>query len=139
MSPHITLLFILATAFLSLPENAVQRGGITFYYGPIFEGSNLKCPGHRYEEETGPWLAVDISLYRSGETRCGDEYLIVFGDGSTMRARALDSGLLADANVWDSGLPFVADLPKYWRDGRATATGTIFNLSAMERAIRGPR
>lgn len=43
--------------------DSVKIGGGTFYYGETFEGSNLKCPGYRYEEETGPWVALDIADY----------------------------------------------------------------------------
>ena len=125
-----TLMFFALMAHSS--GSVVQHGGVTFYYNQ-FEGRNLKCPGYKYEEATGPWLAVDIGLYESGATQCGDWYLIIFSDGSTMRARALDSGRLADASVWDTGLPFIADLPRYWRNGRVTATGTIINLSAVGR------
>jgi len=115
---------------LFLPPPTVA--GITFY-GGRYEGRNLACPGYRYEEATGPWLAVDVSWYQNGRARCGDWFLIEFSDGSTMRARALDSGYLADYRVWDTGLPFAADLPKYWRNGRVTATGRIWNLSAFLR------
>lgn len=128
-----TLLLVLSATLL-LPTTPVEDvGGITFYYGDQFEGSNLKCPGYKYERETGPWLAVDISWYESGKVQCGDWFIIEFYDGSIMLARALDSGYLNSAEVWDTGLPFVADLPAYWRDGRETRTGRIINLSAMLR------
>ena len=117
---YLSILLIVMAGVLGTPANIStehfkQRGGITFYYGKQFEGSNLKCPGYRYERDTGPWLAVDIGEYESGRTRCGDWYLIRFYDGSRHFARALDSGYLADYNVWDTGLPFVADLPYYFR------------------------
>jgi len=53
---------------LFLPPPTV--GGITFYAGK-YEGRNLACPGYRYEEATGPWLAVDVSWYQDGRARCG--------------------------------------------------------------------
>lgn len=52
-----------------------------------------------------------------------------------MIAVARDAGYLGDYNIHDTGLPFVADLPMYWRDGRATRTGRILNLSALRRWI----
>ncbi|NIP54897.1 MAG: hypothetical protein GWN61_17725 [candidate division Zixibacteria bacterium] len=125
------ILAVVLVMTLSPPETT--EGGITFYYGEPFEGSPLKCPGYRYEKKTGPWLAVDISWYESGKVQCGDWFLIEFYDGSRMFARALDSGYLNSADVWDTGLPFVADLPKYWRDGRETRTGKITNISAFFR------
>jgi len=106
-------------------------GGQTFYYGEPFEGSNLSCSGFRYAEETGPWLAVPISWYESGKVECGDWFLIEFSDGSKMVARALDSGPIDEYNVWDTGLPFMADLPRYWRDGRETATGRMWNITEI--------
>lgn len=124
---------MVALAFLSLLQPT--EGGITFYYGDLFEGSNLACPGYKYEPETGPWLAVPVSWYESGKVECGDWFLIEFGDGSNMLARALDAGPIDEYNVWDTGLPFVADLPRYWRDGRATATGRVFNLTKVLDSI----
>lgn len=120
---------------LVLLNQAPVEGGITFYYGELFEGQPLYCGGV-YAEETGPWLALDVREYESGRAKCGDVFLITFGDGSTMLARARDAGYLADYTIWDTGLPFIADLPRYWRDGRETATGTIINLSAAERELK---
>jgi hypothetical protein len=116
---------------LSLPVKP-ERGGLTFYYGPAFEGQPLYCGGV-YEESNGPWIAVDVRWYESGKTLCGDLYYIVFSDGSTMLARARDAGYLADYTVWDTGLSMIADLPLYFRQGRVTATGSIINLSELER------
>lgn len=110
-------------------------GGITFYYGDLVEGQPLSCPGHTYAKETGPWLAVDTSWYADRRVLCGDLFLVTFADGSHMHARALDAGYLDEYTIWDTGLPFVADLPRYWRDGRPTATGRIINLSAIIRAF----
>ena len=129
---------ILLLVMIGVPPTPIQHsshtrhGGITYYYNQ-FEGRNLKCPGYQYERETGPWLAVDISQYESGKTLCGDWYLVLFYDGSIQSARALDSGYLSRYRVWDTNLPFVADLPRYWRDGRETRTGTIVNMSALLR------
>lgn len=112
----------------------VLRGGITFYYGDAFEGQPLYCGG-RYSEDTGPWLALPVELYEQGLARCGD-LIWVMGDqwDEPMIARALDAGYLSDYRIFDSGLPFVADLPRYWREGRPTCTGWLVNLSAIERA-----
>ena len=124
------------TAILSLllATTPPTRGGITFYYGEHFEGRPLYC-GQVYEEETGPWLAVTVEWYESGLVECGDLCLITFRDGSQMYARARDAGYLSSYRVWDTGLPIVADLPKYWRNGRETATGSIVNLSALRRTL----
>lgn len=136
---------VVSTFFLLLMSPAMggtrlccwAEGGITFYYGEPFEGSSLFCPGYRYERATGPWLALPISWYRENKASCGDLFLVEFGDGSRMLARALDSGRLDQYTVWDTGLPFVADLPWYWRDGRQTETGRIVNLSGCARSHVG--
>jgi len=119
----------------------VATGGITFYYNE-FIGRDLKCDGYKYEEETGPWIAVDISWYTNGWVECGDPFLIIFSDGSTMVARALDSGYL-DYRLWPdtppalgTDLPFVADLPIYWREGRKTEIGTIINLNEYQGIMK---
>ena len=123
---------------LAAALNAPVRGGVTYYYGS-FEGKNLKCPGYRYEPETGPWVAVDISEYTSGATKCGDLIVIRWKNGETYLARALDSGYLdyrlwpdKSRPVWDTGLPIIADLPKYWRT-MPTETATMFNISRFLR------
>jgi hypothetical protein len=127
--------FLVALILAAQPPAGAVEGGITFYPASEFEGQPLKCPGYRYEPETGPWLALDINWYRTGRVRCGDWFLVHFADGSNMLARALDSGNLADYRVFDSGLAFVADLPSYWRDGCKTGTGWILNLSAMKGKV----
>jgi len=120
---------------------SMARGGVTYYYGQ-FEGKNLKCPGYRYEPETGPWVAVDISEYTSGATRCGDTIIIIWDNGETLVARALDSGYLdyrlwpdKSRPVWDTGLPMIADLPRYWRT-MPTETATMINVSRFLRNVR---
>ena len=59
------LAFLAAFLFIQPTQilNYIKVGGGTFYYGEPFEGSNLKCPGYKYEEETGPWVALDITDY----------------------------------------------------------------------------
>jgi len=120
---------------------APVEGGITGYAGR-YVGRNLSCPGYRYERETGPWIALDVSWYEQGLAECGDWFSVTFSSGERWLARALDSGYLDyriwpdSVPVWDSeNLPMVADVPGYyfWRNGRVTATGTIFNVSARGR------
>lgn len=112
----------------------VVRGGITFYYGPTFEGQPLYCGG-TYDEATAPWVALPVEWYETGQAHCGD-LIWVKADSwdEPIVARALDAGYLSHYRIYDSGLPFVADLPKYGREGRPTGTGWLINLSAWERA-----
>ena len=129
MTPLLAVIYLVSGP---IPRDAVQ-GGVTFYPHEKFEGNGLKCPGYKYEPETGPWIAVDASWYRTGKVKCGDLFLVVFADGTQMYARALDSGHLDEHSVHDSGKPFVADCPDYWRNKRKTGTGWIINLDAIMR------
>ena len=116
-------------------------GGITFYYGDVFYDSPLSCPGYTYSPETPQWAAFPTQWYASGRYQCGDVVRITYSDGSVDYVLALDScpGCL-DAEIWDTGKPFVADLPIYWRDGKATAPGMVENLSLQRREMkREPR
>jgi len=137
MKPNlISAMAILAVFLIGIwPEytGSGLRGGLTWYGGPQFENKHLACPGYRYEKATGPWLAVDWRWYKTGRVRCGDVFVIEFYDGSRMVARALDAGRHADFTIWDTGLPFIADMPTYWRAGRETRTGTLRNMSAILR------
>jgi hypothetical protein len=116
----------------------VITGGVTFYGGPPFEDQALYCGG-TYNEGNVPWAALPVEWYQTGRARCGDWILVEYGDGGQHLAQARDAGLLSHYTVWDTGLPFVADLPFYWRDGHRTMTGRVTNLSARERAWRERR
>lgn len=114
----------LLALLLQAPPGA-EQGIVTFYHGPRFEGNPLRCGGI-YAEETGPWLAVDAGWLGS-RVECGDPVLVGFPDGSVEVARVMDTGRLAEHGV-------VADLPSYWRRGRATGPGWILSLdNLMER------
>jgi len=121
-------------AMIALATQPVT-GGITFYYGEPFEGSNLACPGYVYDcSETEPWGAFPLEWFRDGSFKCGDLVRVTFKSGRTVYVRALDTcpGCLS-AGVWDTGRPFVADLPRCLRNGEPTATGSVFNMSAWNR------
>jgi hypothetical protein len=109
----------------------IVEGGLS-WYGKKWEGRPLSCGGI-YEESRGPWLALDVGWYESGRVSCGDWFLIFFEDGSTMLAKARDAGHHANYSTWDTGLPHIADMPYYWREGRITATGHLVNLTKVER------
>jgi hypothetical protein len=116
------------------------EGGITFYYGEQFEGEPLYCGRYKgqkltYNCETMPaWGAFPYEWYKNGSFQCGDDVLVTFSDGTSTIVKAFDAcpGCLS-ARVWDTGRPFVADLPVCQREGRKTGTGTVFNLSAQQR------
>ena len=93
--------------------------GITFY---DLEGQNLACGGV-YEE--GTWVAVPIEWMEDGYVNCGDTMHISFSDGRVVQAPIKDTGCLLHYPIWDTGLPFGADLPIYGRNGQTTATGKI--------------
>ena len=127
----------------------VDVGGITFYYNE-FEGRPLGCfwPSLIYDCDSWdrrPWAAFPIEWYESGYYQCGDLVRVTFYDGSTMLVSALDAcpGCL-HSSIHDTGLPFVADLPKCWRqrtDGTLikTATGSVENISAARRKLMNER
>jgi hypothetical protein len=119
-----------------LYENGSAKGGITFYYGDIFDGRQLHCSRHlSYDcSETEPWGAFPLEWFEEGRFKCGDRVKITFKSGRTMWVKALDAcpGCLHNS-IWDSGLPFVADLPSCWRHGEPTATGWIWNASMEKR------
>ena len=131
---------LLLTLTLLHPPRPIT-GGITGYAGR-YVGRDLACTGYKYEPETGPWIALDVTWYEQGLAECGDWFLVTFSSGEQWYARALDSGYLDyriwpdSVPVWDSDdLPMVADVPGYyfWRAGRVTATGSVMNLSARAR------
>lgn len=136
-----TTVMLTATVAMNLFQ---MRGGITFYHDG-FEGKPLGCnwPNLIYDCESwegDPWVALPLELFHSGYFQCGDKIEITFHDGSKMYALALDMcpGCL-HFKERSSGLPFVADLPKCWRNGMVTSSGTIENLSAKQRYIQGFR
>lgn len=78
------------------------------YTDQFFPGQTLTYGG-----VAEPWVAVDWRAYGDW-VEPGDNLLIVFEDGSSLRARALDAGRLADHNVacWP-GLPILVDVPRW--------------------------
>lgn len=103
-------------------EPGWDTGTITYYYESEYGGKPLYCGG-TYSPETGPWLAVDVTLYTSRQVRCGDLYAIELADGSMQYARALDA--------FPPHPAVIADLPNYWRGNGRTQQGKILNLRAV--------
>jgi len=117
---------ILAALFSVVTAISGSGGVATWYATAQHEGNLLYCdyafPGRglRYDQTTadefGPWVAVDVNQYLSGEVDCGDELTLLFEDGTVMVARALDAGRLATHFVRDFGAdtPILVDVPQYW-------------------------
>lgn len=123
---------MLLTAILT----ATIQGGITGYFWG--HGTDLACPGYRYVcDETPPWAAFPSEWFESGEYRCGDVVLVSVGSEKSLLLRALDKcpGCWTfPGGVWDSGLPFVVDLPRLCPWGKIpTQTGIVTNLSLWRR------
>ena len=95
----------------------VLVGVATMYTGPT--GAPSYCDRwdteYAYSEEMAPWVALDVGLYESGVVACGASVRLVFEDGQTLRARALDAGYLARHYVeeWGRERPIVADVPAH--------------------------
>lgn len=92
--------------------------GVATVYGAFYAGQPLYCDDGLgepliYSESTVPWVAVDVGEYESGRIRCGDELWLRFGDGSELRALALDAGYLAGYYVEQWGSPIVVDIPEH--------------------------
>lgn len=108
-------------------------GGITFYYGPAFEGHTLHCdyPTLVYDcatWEAEPWAAFPLEWFKDGRFQCGDRVKLMFRSGRVMWVRALDAcpGCL-HSRIYDTGRPFIADVPRCWRNKEPTGTGRIWN------------
>ena len=92
-------------------------GVATVYTGPV--GNPLYCDRWdtewMYDEAARPWVALDVSLYRSGLVACGSPVRLVFEDGRVLQARALDAGLFRGHYVeqWGADLPIVVDVPAH--------------------------
>ena len=125
MSPlHAALLIAtgMATAYTALP------------------GAPLYCDrgnGLTFHAVTEPWVALDVSEYTTGRVHCGDEILVLFGDGTRFRARALDAGPLYPYIVADTGLPIVVDIPAHHAPFPGlSAPAAVINVTTMRAQIR---
>lgn len=136
MGNVLSVLFVVATAISG------QAGVATWYATAQHEGNLLYCdyafPDRelRYDRPTaeamGPWVAVDVSLYLDGKMSCGDDLLLLFEDGTVMRAKALDAGRLASHFVRDFGpeVPILVDVPQYWSN--TTRSVVVLEVASVE-------
>jgi len=106
---------ITATAWITL--------GITGYAGD-FVGSGLACGG-TYTTTEQAWVAAPIEWMLGGWVSCGDRMEIVTRDGREIEARIMDTGCMLHYPVWDTGLPFGADLPRLLFPTFKTGTGQL--------------
>lgn len=110
----------------TITATAILTAGITFYGGD-FVSQGLACGG-TYEPKQGEWVAMPIEWFRNGYISCGDVAYLEFANGKTWHGPILDSGCLLSYPIFDTGLPFGADLPAYVRDRLGpvpTGTGRI--------------
>jgi hypothetical protein len=93
-------------------------GVATYYSADYYTGRPLYCNYQDsslvYTETLEPWIALDVTLYQSGQVECGDQFLLTFTDGYTLTVSAWDAGLFNGHWVppWPE-LPIVIDLPQH--------------------------
>ena len=104
-------------------SGSMLAGAVTFYPIAKFEGQPLYCDQHlgnlTYSQETakqwGPWVALDVVLYKSGRVNCGDKFTLWLEGREPFEVTALDAGTFAGyyVDTWPI-LTIIADLPEYW-------------------------
>lgn len=112
--------------------------GVMTVYGPGFWGNHLYCSTPEnvltYDIKTVPWVAIDVKLFREEWVQCGDEILIWFENGETLKALALDAGPLYKYKI--DGVPIVADIPvhlaPFWG---LSARGQMVNVTTLKREL----
>lgn len=123
-------------------------GIATMYGGPLdsgaHEGRPLYCDlydgkSHIFEAGAAPWIAVDVAHYESGAVQCGDVFLLIFEDDTTIAAQALDAGFLERHYVeqWGSDRRIVVDVPyMFWGQDGISAPVQAINVSKAMRLIQ---
>jgi hypothetical protein len=120
-------------------------------YDHPYVGRPLYCDrgqGLVYAETTTPWVALDVTEFKSGRVRCGDPVLVRFQDGTTLRARALDAGNLYDHYIADlplpsgegrgeGGLPIAVDVPTHLAPFPGLSAPAQLHLPALS-TVKGP-
>jgi hypothetical protein len=105
-------------------SGSLLAGAVTFYPISHFEGQPLYCDQFlggdlTYSLDTakdwGIWIALDVSMYRSGRVNCGDKLMLWLEGQAPMEVTALDAGLFTNYFVaaWPT-LKIIADMPEYW-------------------------
>jgi hypothetical protein len=116
----------------------ITTGMATAYTG--YTGAPLYCDrgnGLLFDQVTEPWVALDVSEFVAGRVQCGDEILVRFRDGKTLRAQALDAGPLYPHVIADTGLPIVVDIPAHHAPFPGlSAPVTVINVTNVRRLIR---
>jgi len=109
----------------------------TTYLG--YTGAPLYCDrgnGLTFDAVPDPWVALDVSEFLGGRVQCGDEILVRFRNGKTLRARALDAGPLYPHVIADTGLPIVVDIPAHHAPFPGlSASAIVINVTNVRRLI----
>jgi len=116
----------------------VFLGIATYYTGPI--GAPLYCDdgtGHLYDVDAAPWVSLSEKLYKTGWAECGDKMKVVFEDGTSLIALAMDAGPLHKYFLEENpGLPLLADVPQHlWPYDTMSAQVKLVNLTAVAREV----
>jgi hypothetical protein len=114
------------------------EGVATYYAADRHAGRPLYCDQYAaerlvYDAAASPWFAVDVGEYQSGRVRCGEWFLLAFGDGSYLVAQALDAGRFVGRHVVDYGpdMPIVADLPEHLHPNGGAIPVRVYRLATL--------
>lgn len=119
---------------------AVLVGIATYYTGPV--GAPLYCDngsGYVYDSDAPPWVSLSEHLYESSWANCGDTVKILFEDGTSLVAIAMDAGPLQDYHLEESPeLPLLVDVPEHlWPRETMSAQVKVLNLTEIYKLFEG--
>lgn len=114
--------------------------GVATVYTLLSWGGNPLFCGGVYDRDTKPWVALDVNHYLGGHAKCGDLMLLVFKNGTSLLARAMDAGPLSKHYVkqWGKHLPIVVDVPEHLKTFPGISIPVrMYNLDTECRNGRG--
>lgn len=127
----------LVSVLLALGVTPTLEGVATYYAADRHAGRPLYCDQYLpevqvYDEAASPWFSVDVGEYQSGRVRCGEWFLLAFGNGTYLVAQALDAGRFVDRYVLDYGpdRPVVVDLPEHLHPNGGAILVSGYSLDA---------
>jgi hypothetical protein len=96
--------------------------------------------GLTYGNTVTPWVALDVSEYRSGRVQCGDRIEVTFENGEVLVAYALDAGPLYPYQIAEAGYaPIIVDVPAHLAPFEGlSARCRLVNLSGAGRMMVAP-
>ena len=105
-------------------------GIATAYAGP-YVGQPLYCGG-TYDLQADPWIALPLG----DDWRCGDTVRLRFEDGSTLMARAMDTGpfgAFCVRQVDGTCPPIIVDVPAHLAPFKLSGPVKLYNYGEAAR------